>query len=185
MASCSQEASMKFETVRSSKVFKGRAIKVWVDEVRYPDGREVRIEVIHHPGAVTILPIDEEGFIWFVRQYRHPAGQLLLELPAGTLEPGEPPKITAAREIREEIGMRAEKLTLLGSFFVAPGYSDEYMHTYLAEGLSHDPLELDAGEFLNVEKYSIKETYAIFDRGEIIDAKTIAVLAIARQRLES
>ncbi len=175
---------MKFETIQSSNVFQGKAIKVWVDEVQYPDGRQVKIEVIHHPGAVTILPVDDEGNIWFVRQYRHPAGQLLLELPAGTLEQGEPPEVTAAREIREEIGMAAEKLTPLGSFFVAPGYSDEFMHTYLAEGLSSDPLELDAGEFLSIEKYSIEETYAKFDRGEIIDAKTLAVLAIARSRLE-
>lgn len=176
---------MNFETIQSSNVFKGRAIKVWLDEVRYPDGREVSVEVIHHPGAVTILPVDEKGFIWFVRQYRHPAGQLLLELPAGTLEPGEPPEVTAAREIREEIGMSAEKLTALGNFFVAPGYSDEFMHTFLAEGLSPDPLNLDDGEFLTVEKYSIEETFAMFDNGEIIDAKTIAVLAIARRILES
>ena len=175
---------MQFETIQTRNVFKGRAIKVWLDEVRYPDGRQVSVEVIHHPGAVTILPVDSDGFIWFVRQYRHPARQLLLELPAGTLEPGEPPETTAAREIREEIGMRAEKLTLLGSFFVAPGYSDEYMHTYLAEGLIHDPLELDAGEFIHVEKYSIKETFAMFDRGEIIDGKTIAVLSLARKFLE-
>ena len=174
---------MKFETLQSRNIFKGKAIKVWLDRVLYPDGRQMEIEVIHHPGAVTILPVDDKGIIWFVRQYRHPAGQMLLELPAGTLEPGEPPEVTAAREIREEIGMSAEKLTPLRSFFVAPGYSDEFMHTYLAEGLSPDPLGLDDGEFLNVEKYTIEETYAMFDNGEFIDAKTIAVLAITRQKL--
>ena len=174
---------MKFETLQSERVFNGKAIKVWVDQVRYPDGRQFSIESIHHPGSVTILPVDEHGQIWFVRQYRHPAGQLLFELPAGTLEPGEPPEDTAAREIREEIGMAAESLTLLGSFYLAPGYSTEFMHNYLATGLSPAPLEMDAGEFIRVEKYPIPEAYAMLKRGEILDVKTIAVLAMARGRL--
>ena len=101
---------MKFETMNSENLYQGRAINLWREKVLYPDGREATVEIIKHPGAVTILPLDEAGNIWFVRQYRHPAGQMLLELPAGTLEPDEDPEVTAAREIREEIGMAAETL---------------------------------------------------------------------------
>ncbi len=83
---------MKFETIHSENIFQGRAINLWREKVHYPDGRIATVEVIRHPGAVTILPLDDEDNIWFVRQYRHPAGQMLLELPAGTLEPGESPR---------------------------------------------------------------------------------------------
>lgn len=174
---------MKFETTHSENIFKGRAIDLWREKVLYPDGRTATIEVLLHPGAVTILPLDEEGNIWFVRQYRHPAGQMLLELPAGTCEPGEPPEVTAAREIREEIGMAAESLEELQGLFLAPGYSTEYMHNFLATGLYPDQLEMDASEFIQVEKYPVAEVYAMLDRGEIIDGKTIALLGILHQRL--
>jgi ADP-ribose pyrophosphatase len=174
---------MKFKTTLSETIYRGRAVNLWREQVLYPDGREATVEVIKHPGAVTILPLDEEGNIWFVRQYRHPAGQLLLELPAGTLEPGEPPDATAAREIREEIGMAAETLEELNGFYMVPGYSTEYMYTFLATGLYPDPLELDKNEYLQVEKYPITEVYDMFDRGEIIDSKTLALLAQVRQRL--
>ncbi len=174
---------MDFKTLLSRRMFNGRAVKVWLDQVQYPDGRQVSIEVVRHPGSVTILPVDEAGQICFVRQYRHPAGQLLLELPAGTLEPGEAPIVTAAREIREEIGMAADSLIPLGSFYIAPGYSDEFMHTYLATSLSPDALDPDAGEYIQVEKFPIAEIYAMLERGEIADMKTVAVLALARDRL--
>ncbi|MFN2144736.1 MAG: NUDIX hydrolase [Anaerolineales bacterium] len=174
---------MKFETIHSENIFQGRAINLWREKVQYPDGRIATVEVIRHPGAVTILPLDDEGQIWFVRQYRHPVGDMLLELPAGTLEPGEPPEITAAREIREEIGMAAAKLEELQSLYLAPGYSTEYMHNFLATGLYPEQLEQDYSEFIQVEKYPVEEVYAMFDRGEITDGKTIALLAILRQRL--
>lgn len=176
---------MEFETLQSRPMFKGRAVNVWLEKVQYPDGRQVSIEIVRHPGSVTILPVDEAGQVWFVRQYRHPAGQMLLELPAGTLEPDEAPVVTAAREIREEIGMAADELLLLGSFFIAPGYSDEFMHTYLATGLNPDALDQDSGEFIQVEKFPIPEVFAMLERGEISDMKTVAVLALARERLIS
>lgn len=176
---------MDFKTLQSRRMFNGRAVKVWLEEVQYPDGRQVSIEVVRHPGSVTILPVDEAGRIWFVRQYRHPAGQMLLELPAGTLEPDEAPVVTAAREIREEIGMAADTLIPLGSFYIAPGYSDEFMHTYLAIGLSPDALAPDDGEYIQVEKLPIPEVFAMFERGEIADMKSVAVLALARDRLLS
>jgi ADP-ribose pyrophosphatase len=174
---------MDFKTIKSEELFRGRAVNLWQEQVEYPDGRKSTIEIVKHPGAVTILPVDDEGNIWFVRQYRHPAGQMLLELPAGTLEAGESPATTAAREIREEIGMGAESLEELIRFFPVPGYSTEFMYTYLATGLYPAPLPQDEAEFIQVEKYPVEEVYAMFDSGEIIDGKTLAVLALVRKRL--
>jgi ADP-ribose pyrophosphatase len=130
---------MKFEILSSEHLFGGKVFDLWREKIRYPDGRVAGIEFIKHGGAVTILPVDTEGKIWFVRQYRHPTGGLLLELPAGTLEPDEDPRDCAAREVREEIGMAAGSLTLVGEFYLAPGYSNEYMYVFLAKDLYGDP----------------------------------------------
>ena len=130
---------MSFERVDSEMGYQGRAFNVRRDTVRLPDGQLARLDIVEHVGAVTILPLDETGRIWFVRQYRHAAGKVLLELPAGTLEAGEAPEACAAREVREEIGQAAGELQKLGEFFLAPGYSTEYMHVYLATGLHSRP----------------------------------------------
>lgn len=173
---------MSFNLIESKKVFSGKLIKVWQERVEYPDGREVTIELLKHPGSVGILPLDDDGQIWFVRQFRHPSGGMLLELPAGTIDPDEAPEITAAREIREEIGMAASSLTSMGGFYLAPGYSTEFMHLYLATGLTPNPLSQDDGEFIQVEKYSIKDVYGMLDRGEFVDVKTVAFLGLMRPR---
>src|SRR5436305_13440336 len=107
--------------------YQGRAFKVRVDEVEIRPGQVVRLDVVEHTGAITLLPLDDDQNIWFVRQYRHPSRAILLELPAGTLNPGEQPAIAANRELQEEIGMRAEHLEELASFYLAPGYSSELM----------------------------------------------------------
>jgi len=120
-----------------------------------------------------------------VRQYRHAAGLDLLELPAGTRDEDEDPEVCARREIREETGMAAGKLEHLGGFYLAPGYSTEYMHVYLATDLHHDPLEADADEFLSLEAVPLAEALARAARGEIPDAKSLAALLIAQRRLEA
>lgn len=172
-----------FELINSEAMYKGRAFNVRRDLVRAPDGQEMRLDIVEHTGAVTILPLDEDGQVWFVRQYRHASGQMLLELPAGTVEPGEEPDVCAAREIREEIGMAAGKLEKMGSFFLAPGYSTEYMHVYLATNLTPDPLPGDSDEFLSVEKISRSELAGMLARNEIQDAKSLAVICLAHARL--
>lgn len=172
-----------FTLIQSEKKYAGRAFGVRRDVVRAPDGQELHLDIVEHSGAVTILPLDEDGQVWFVRQYRHASGQILLELPAGTLEPGEDPHACAAREIREETGMAAGKLEKLGSFFLAPGYSTEYMHVYLARELTPDPLPGDADEFLSVEKISRQELAGMLARNEIQDAKSLAVICLALQHL--
>jgi len=171
---------MAFELFSSESTYEGKAFSVRRDQIRLPDGTLTRLDIVEHVGAVTVLPIDNEGQVWFVRQYRHAAGLDLLELPAGTLEAGEEPEACAYREIREETGMAAGKLQKVGEFFLAPGYSTEYMHVYLAQDLTHDPLPGDQDEFLSIERYPLAQVVAMLRSGEIRDAKTIAALCIAQ-----
>lgn len=175
---------MSFELIKSEPLFQGRAFKIRRDWLKTPDGRETKFDIVEHGGSVIILPIDEQGNLLFVRQYRHAAGTDLLELPAGTRDGDEPYEICAAREIREEIGMAAGKLEHIGDFYLAPGYSTEFMAVFLATELSHDPLEADEDEFLQVEKIPVKKAIERAERGEVPDAKSLAALFLARPRLE-
>ncbi len=174
---------MPYELIQAETVYHGRAFDVHRDQVRMPDGQVVSLDILTHKGAVTILPLDERGHIWFVRQYRHATGGMLLELPAGTLETGEPPDECARREIREETGMAAGKLERIGEYYLAPGYSSEYQYVYLATDLRPDPLPGDADEFLSVETLPVAEVYRMAEAGEFRDAKTLATLLLARSRL--
>ncbi len=174
---------MKFELLDAETVYQGRAFNVRRDHLRTPDGHTVKYDIIEHIGSVSIVPVDEQGLLYFVRQYRHAAEIELLELPAGTLEVGEPPLEAAGRETREEIGMQADKLVEIGSFYLAPGYSTELMHVFLATGLKHNPLEADADEFLSVEKIPVAEAFRMAENREIIDAKSLAALLLARPYL--
>ena len=174
---------MGTELLSSETVFEGKVFDVRVDDVRLPNGHRTRIDLVIHAGAVTFIPLDGEGSIWFVRQYRHATGGHLLELPAGTLEPGEDPAATAARECREEIGMSAGKLEVLGGFYLAPGYSNEYMHVFLATDLKPDALERDADELIEVVKMPVSQIVAQIHSGTIQDAKTLAALHMAQREL--
>lgn len=171
---------MAYPVELSETVYRGRAFTVRKDRVRLPDGGAAQLDIVEHVGAVTIVPVDEQGQIWFVRQYRHATGQELLELPAGTLEPGEAPEVCARREIREEIGMRAGVLRKLGEFYLAPGYSTEYMHVFLATGLVPDPLPGDADEFLSIVRLPLTEVDHLVEAGEIQDGKTLAGIYLMR-----
>ncbi len=173
-----------FEFLRSETILKGRAFTIRRDYLKTPDGRETKFEIVEHGGSVVIIPVDEKGQMWFVRQYRHAAGQDMLELPAGTRDSDEPYEECAAREIREETGIEACTLKQLGSFYLAPGYSTEFMGVFLATDLKHNPLDPDADEFLGVEKISVKQAFEISERGEVLDAKSLAALLLARPHLE-
>lgn len=176
---------MKFKTLSSKKIYQGRIFDVRHDIVRLPDNNSVKLDIVEHNGAVTLLPLDANGFIWFVRQYRHAAGLEILELPAGTLDGDEKPEICAQREIREEIGMSAQNFQKLGEFFLAPGYSTEYMYVYLATGLNPDPLESDSDEFLTIERVTVQQSFNMAESGLIQDCKTLATLFLARPYLSS
>ena len=174
---------MKFDLLGSEVVYEGRAFNVRRDEVRTPANHTVKLDIVEHVGSISIVPVDGDGQVYFVCQYRHPAGLELLELPAGTLEPGEPPLEAAAREIREETGMAAENLKEIGSFYLVPGYSTELMHVFLATGLSHNPLEADADEFLSVETMSVPDALKLAESGQLPDSKSLAALLLARPYL--
>lgn len=175
---------MPFELLKSEPVFQGRAFKIRRDYLKTPDGHETKYEIVEHSGSVIIIPMDENGNLLFVRQYRHAAGMDLLELPAGTRDGNEPHEACAAREIREETGMAAGKLERIGDFYLAPGYSTEFMAVFIATDLSHNPLEADADEFLQVEKIPIKKAIEMAEQGRMPDAKTLAALFLARKHLE-
>lgn len=174
---------MKFELLKSEIVYKGRAFSVSVDSFRTPKGDTVKYDIVQHVGSISIVPVDEEGQVHFVRQYRQPTQKELLELPAGTLNKGEDPADAANREIREEIGMAAKNIKEIGSFYLAPGYSTELMHVYLATGLTEDPLDPDSDEFLSVEKMSIQKAFEFAESGQLLDAKSVAALFLAKKYL--
>ncbi len=174
---------MTFELLRSETLLQGRVFRIRRDTLKTPDGRETKFEIIEHGGSVIVVPVDEHGDMYFVRQYRHAAGKYLLELPAGTRDGDEPYEACAAREIREETGMEAGKLQKVGEFFLAPGYSSEFMEVYLATDLKHNPLEADEDEFLTVEKYPLRQAIEMAERGEMPDAKSLAALLMVKPYL--
>jgi ADP-ribose pyrophosphatase len=175
---------MPFELIKSETILQGRAFKIRRDYLKTPNGRETRLEIIEHGGSVVLIPIDNDGNLLFVRQYRHAVGKDLLELPAGTRDNDEPFEECAAREIREETGMQAGKLQKVGEFYLAPGYSSEFMVVFLATGLKDNPLDADDDEFLQVEKFPLKHAIQMAERGDIPDAKSLAALLLAKPYLE-
>lgn len=175
---------MPFELIRSEMLMQGRAFKIRRDYLKTPDGRETKFEIIEHGGSVIVVPVDADGNLLFVRQYRHAAGVDLLELPAGTRDGDEPFEECAAREIREETGMEAGNLRKVGEFYLAPGYSTEFMVVYIATDLKYNPLEADDDEFLSVEKIPVGEAIQKAEGGEIPDAKSLAALLLAKPHLD-
>ncbi len=175
---------MNFEWLNEEEVFRGRAFAVKKVKVRLPDGRETTYDFVKHSGAVTVVPVDDQNRILFVKQYRMGVKGQLLELPAGTLEENEDPALCAAREIREETGMAAGKMTKLGDFFLAPGYSSEYMHVYLMTELYSAPLEHDEDEFLQTEAIPVDTVWEMIRTNQIHDGKTLACLMLAMEYLK-
>lgn len=149
-------------------------------DLEFPNGKSHHYDLVVHRDSVTILPIDQDGNIWFVTQYRVGAERDLLELPAGVLEPGESPEDCAQREAREEIGMAAREIKLLGSYFIAPGYCTEMNHAYLLTDLYSAPLQSNEDEFLNISQIPIKDAYEMALTKKIEDAKSLAALLLAR-----
>lgn len=159
------------KVIKEEIVYKGKIFDLLRDTLQHENHTFVR-EYVTYPGAVTIIPFDEKN-IYFVKQYRHPAGKELLELPAGKLERGEDPVKCAKRELQEEIGFFPEKLTFLTKFYTVPGYSKEFMYLYLAEELKRSKLKEDQDEFLEIVKLSVEEVIHLLTQNKIEDAKTI------------
>lgn len=166
------------ETIESDVVYDGALFRVRRDTLRMDGGITARREIIEHPGAVCMVPVSDDGSILMVTQYRHAAGRRLLELPAGTLEPGEDPLDTAIRECQEEVGVRPRHVELLGGFYVAPGYTSEYIYLYACTGLEPAPLDGDADEDIEVVRLTLEEALAAIDDARIVDAKSIVGILI-------
>lgn len=164
--------------------YHGIIVDVHLDHVRLNDGSISRREVVEHPGGVTILPVDEAGNCYMVRQFRYPAGHMMLEAPAGKLEYGEDHRECAVRELSEETGFSADELIYLGGFYTSPGFSSELLHIYLALGLHAGESHLDEGEFLNVEKIPLQQLSDMVMANEIEDAKTIIAILKAEKVLK-
>ncbi len=169
---------MKFEIVKRDVAYQGRAFGVQQVHFNLPNGRHKVYDLVDHADSISLLPLDDEGNLWFVRQYRVGVADELLELPAGVLEAGEDPLQGAGRELREEIGMSAAHLTRLGGFYLAAGYCNEFMTVFLAQGLTPDPLPQDEDEFLTLVKIPLAQALTMAQRGEIEDAKTLAALLL-------
>lgn len=172
-----------YQHLSSEYRFEGKVFKVRVDQVEKPTGDLMRVDLVEHEGSVAVVPIDDDGQIWLVRQYRHAAGTHLLELPAGTLEPGEDPERCARRESQEEIRMAPGRLEHLGSCFLAPGYSTERMEFFLATDLRPSKLPQDEDEDIRVETMPLPVAVQRLLRGDFQDVKTLAGIALALGRM--
>lgn len=171
-----KESDLLEKTIRKIYVFKGRIVNVRNDDAQLSNGKIVSREVVEHRGGVGILPITAQGEVLLVKQYRYPYGELLLEIPAGKLEPGETPFETGARELREETGMNAARYFDLGIDYPSPGYCNEKIHLYAADGLTEIGQKLDEGEFLNVLSVPLTEALTMIYNGELKDSKTVIAL---------
>jgi ADP-ribose pyrophosphatase len=175
---------MPERTVERRRPYEGRLLRVRVDDVELDNGRRTTREVVEHPGAVAMLAWDGERLA-LVRQWRHAAGRALLEVPAGTIDPGEEPDTTATRELAEETDLTADTWERAPAFFTAPGFCTEYLTVYLATGLH--PVDASAhpdDEDLEVVQMTLADALAAIDRGEIEDAKSIVAILWLARRLE-
>ncbi|MBK8810872.1 MAG: NUDIX hydrolase [Acidobacteria bacterium] len=172
---------MKPEKLSTKNIYKGRIFDVLVERIR-ENGLEYDREIVRHAGSVVIVPVFADLTVALVRQYRHAAGEYLLEIPAGTIERGEDPETGARRELEEEIGVTATNLEKLTEFFVSPGFLTELMHVFLATGLVETEQRLEADEFISVARYSFDEIFEMIHDHRIRDAKTICGVLLAAAR---
>ncbi|MBN1960594.1 MAG: NUDIX hydrolase [Deltaproteobacteria bacterium] len=174
---------MDSQNINSRDVWQGRMLKVSIDTVSLPNGNSVDLEIIRHPGAAAILPIDDQNRVVLVRQVRHATGGWLLEIPAGKLDDKEEPETCARRELREETGLVAGKLTPMGVIWTTPGFTDERIWLFLATELSEVKQSLDVDEVLTIERYEFDDALTMAINGEIEDSKSICALLRARHYL--
>lgn len=164
--------------------YEGIITSTSVDQVALRGGSLSLREVVDHPGGVTVIPVDDNGDVWCVRQYRYPMGESLLETPAGKLEPEEDPLECGIRELSEETGISASEYIYLGAVYPSPGFCRETLYIYLARGLSFGESHPDENEFLDIEKHSLDELFDLVMRNELADAKTVIAVLKAKAWLE-
>lgn len=164
-------------------VYRGRSISVWADEVELPNGQQVTLDVVRHPGAAAVVPFVSDDDVLLIRQFRHAAGGTIVEVPAGKLDAGEDPAVCAARELEEEAGQRAGRIERLGEIWTTPGFSDERIHLFAAFGLEPVDTRLEADEVIEVFRVPLLQALAMVWSGELTDAKSALALVQAARRL--
>ena len=168
---------MKPEKILSSNIiFDGRAVKLRVDTVRMADGRQTTREIIEHGACVAVVAVDEQNNILLVSQFREAVEKELLEIPAGGIDPGEDVETTVKREMQEETGYLPQQLLSLGGYYLAPGYSTEYLHLYLATDLLPSRLVAEDTEGINIVRVPVSQIRKMLASGKICDGKSIAGL---------
>ncbi len=173
----------------SDRVYDGKIVKVDLDVVEAPDGSEIKLEMVRHPGAAAIVPLLSDAdasdpSILMIKQYRYAADGYIWEIPAGVLEPGEAPVDCAHRELLEEVGATASKMEHLTTVYTTPGFTDEQIHLFLASGISLGDTQHEIDEFIEVEAVPISQVLRMIEAGEIVDCKSVsAILFTAGMRL--
>lgn len=157
-------------------IYKGKIINLRRDEALLPNGNTAYREIVEHNGGVCIVPLDNDGNVYMVRQYRYPYSEVVTEIPAGKLEKGEDPLEAGKRELREEVGAAAENYTFLGKLYPSPGYCGEIIYMYLARGLTFGQTDPDDDEFLEPVKLPLKQAVDMILKGELADSKTQAAI---------
>lgn len=167
---------MKFneKTLNDKLIYKGKIIDVHLKTVEIQDGNKAKREIVNHPGGVAILAFKDKNTILMVEQFRKPMESLLIELPAGKIEPNEDKEVCARRELEEETGYKSKKVTYLGKVVSSPGFCDEIIYIYKAENLYKGQIGGDEDEFINVYEFNINEIKEMIKEGKIIDAKTLS-----------
>lgn len=164
-------------------VFTGKVLALAIETHRLPDMREAQFEMIHHPGGAAALPVDNDGNLLLIRQFRPAVRGEILEIPAGRLEPGEDAAECIIRELQEEIGRKPAQVELLSKVYSSVGFCREMIHIYLAKNLAITPTAQEEHEFIELVSLSPEQAFAMVDAGEINDAKTLIALQAYRQRL--
>ena len=167
--------------VSTSRLYPGRVVNLDLDTVRFPDDSIGQLEMLRHPGAAAVVPfLDPPGGadprVVLIRQFRHAADGYIWEVPAGRLDGGEPPEVCAARELEEETGMRARRLERLTTIYTTPGFTDERIHLFLADGLDPGAEHREADEFMELHTLRWSQVLGMIERGEIADGKTLVSL---------
>lgn len=171
------------KTVNKKNIYSGRIIDLDLHEVLLQNNQPALREIITHPGGVAVIPVTENREVYFVKQFRKPFDDEVLEIPAGKLEKNEKPEICATRELKEETGLTAKSLRFLTKMYPSPGYTDEIVHIYLGTELEEGETARDEDEFMEVYKYSLDEAMDMVLEGQIKDAKTLIAILMAKQIL--
>lgn len=170
--------NLEEKTLSTKQIFEGKIISVQVDTVQLPNGEQSTRELVKHPGAVAVIPVTKDGKIIMVRQFRKALEKEIIEIPAGKLELGEAPEVTAIRELEEETGYTTKQLQYVQSFYTSPGFADEIIYLYYTDQLEPmiDEAELDEDEFVEVMEVSLDEAETFMKEQKIHDAKTVFAL---------